>query len=110
MIEGFIYKKPKKGDIVVCFAEEHDEDFGMSGIVLKGEKGKIIGKKYEIDYLDFSNVPKKNTCWDREYFHWIKWRWIISYVRDIETGYYFRTLLSDFLPSEQSRKELIKQL
>jgi len=43
------YIEPKVGDKVICAELQDDEDLGMSGIVLEGVNGIVIGEEYTIE-------------------------------------------------------------
>lgn len=81
--------KPKVGDKIICIDDNsQDEDLGMSGIVLKGTVGLVVGRKYVIKSLDFKNVPKsrfhyegnQGEIWTKEEFEGVKWYWTYAWI------------------------------
>lgn len=69
------YIKPKVGDKVICAELEDDEDFGVSGIVLQGVKGIVVGEEYTIISVDVSQVPKRGDTWTKEEYPMIQRYW-----------------------------------
>lgn len=58
----------KKGDIVICINDDSEnEDLGMSGIVLYGRRDLIVGKEYEIESVDKSQVPNQFQKYGSKY-------------------------------------------
>jgi hypothetical protein len=98
MEKNFKYIEPKIGDKIICIDDDsQDEDFGMSGIVLKGTVGLVVGEEYTIETLDFSQVPKNEKgCWTEEQYEWIKWYWIRAWISG--KGFHQSMFLGCFKP------------
>jgi hypothetical protein len=76
------YIKPKVGDIVICIDDDsEDVDFGFSGHVLKGTRGLVVGREYEILSIDTSQVPKQGNTWTDEQYLNIQWYWTRCWIR-----------------------------
>jgi hypothetical protein len=72
----------KIGDVLECLDDDSDdEDLGMSGIVLKGSKGLIVGEKYIITSVDVSQIPKQmnhgSKTWTDDEYEKVKFYWHI---------------------------------
>lgn len=91
MEKDFKYIKPSIGDKIICIDNDsQDEDLGMSGIVLKGTVGLVVGAEYKIMTLDFTQVPTNKGHWTKEEYEWIKWYWVRSWIKgDGFEGYMF---------------------
>jgi hypothetical protein len=76
------YIEPKVGDKVICAQLEEDEDFGMSGIVLKGVKNIVVGEEYTITSVDTSQVPERGNTWTKEEYPMIQWYWTMCGIVD----------------------------
>ncbi len=76
------YIKPKVGDIVICAELEDDEDFGMSGLVIQGVKGLVVGEEYTICSVDYSQIPKRGTTWTVSEYPSIQWYWTMCGIRN----------------------------
>ncbi len=98
--------KPKKGQIIICTAEEEDEDLGMSGIVLKGQRGLVVGDEYEVMIVIKDHVPKngKNAygskVWTKEEYERVEWYWHLCYIQHTRTRREFRVFMGNFKPKE----------
>ena len=76
------YIKPKVGDKIICAESEEDEDFGMSGIVLKGNKKNITQEEYTIISVDFSQIPKQGDAWTNKEYKEVQWYWTMCGIED----------------------------
>lgn len=57
-----------KGDIVICINDDSEnEDFGMSGIVLYGRRDLAVGKEYEVENVDESQIPSQFRKYGSKY-------------------------------------------
>ena len=96
------YKKPKIGDKIICIDDDsQNEDLGLSGIVLKGTKGLNVDDEYEIQSLDFSQIPKNKgnygeKVWSDEEYPAIRWYWTLAWIKG--KGFSGRVLLGKFKP------------
>lgn len=103
-----MYIKPKVGDIIICIDDDsQDEDFGMSGLVLKGTKGMVVGNEYEIiEIITDRNVPKYDPTysWTKEEYQSVAWGWNLCNVKD-KNNKVFRQFLHNFKPSIQLTRD-----
>lgn len=80
------YIEPKIGDEIICIDDDsQDEDFGMSGIVLEGTRGLVVGRAYKIETLDFSQVPENkieygSPIWAEKEYDRVRWYWIRAWI------------------------------
>lgn len=90
-------EKPKPGDKVICKDDDsQDEDFGMSGIVLKGRNDLTKEKTYTIkEVVSDRAVPKKNSCWTKKEYEMVRWSWYEVYLEGVSD----RTFLLNFEPA-----------
>lgn len=80
----------KIGDKVVCIQEEIDEDFGFSGIVLKGNKHIKLNKEYIITDIDRKHIPKYNDLfWTRKQYKQVEEYWTLLYLKGVSEPTFF---------------------
>ncbi|MEO6305490.1 MAG: hypothetical protein ABIP51_20170 [Bacteroidia bacterium] len=85
--------KIKPGDILICIDEDNeDEDLGMSGIVLKGNKNLTLNQEYEILSIDEKHVQKikhKDSVWKNDSlqeFHDAQDHWVMVSLQPLPSG------------------------
>jgi len=101
---------PEIGGTVTCIDDDsQDEDLGMSGIVLKGTRGLVVGRDYTIKSIDTRNVPSQHRpsmiqgdnpvkVWSDEDYPKIAWGWTKCWIEG--DGFVGPMFLSHFKPKK----------
>lgn len=98
------YYTPEIGGIITCIDDDsQDEDLGMSGIVLKGTRGLVVGRDYTIKSIDTRHVPnqydrQKNPIWTDDEYAWVAWSWTNCWIEG--EGFAGFMFLSHFKPKQ----------